>query len=158
MCILQPGSQKRSVDSYSTRGSNEDLNSIVVYLRDAAEEFVGSHRDRLKFVELSVLGEAGGGDLDKICNIVLGRRTAAFVCLLRHCNTTAGELGLDRIPKSVGYHVRSERGSRDNDSLFELGRETNAESVRGGVPRSIDCSINSNLHRGDSSQPVQSLY
>ena len=136
------------MDSHSTRESKGDFDSIVVRLGDTAEEFVGSQEDRLEFIELGVFGEAGGGDLDKVPNIVLWRGTAAFVSLLRHCNTTADPLGLDRIPKSVGYYVRTKGDSRDNDSLFKLGSKTNAESVRRGVPRSINTSINSYLHRG----------
>jgi len=155
--ILQPGSQKRSVDCNETGESKGNLDRIVVGLRHAAEDLVRSHKDRLEFVKLSLFREAGGGDLDEISNVVLGREAAAFVCLLRYCNTAADQLCFDRIPKSVGYHVRSERGSRNNDSLFELGRETNIESVRGSVPRSIDRSINSHLNRGDCRQPVKSL-
>jgi len=156
--IFQPGSQKRSVDSYSAGGSKGDFDGIVVRLGDAAEEFVGSHKDRLKFVELRVFGEARGGDINQVSNLVLRRGTAAFVGLLRHCNMAADELRLDRIPKSVGYHVRTAGGNRDDNSFFELGSKTNAESVRGGVPRSINTSINSYLHRGESGQPVQSLW
>jgi len=136
--ILQPGSQKRSVDSDETGGGKGNLDRIVVGLGHAAEDLVGSHKDRLEFVIVSLFREAGGGDLDEISNIVLGRGAAAFVCLLRHCHTAADELCFDRIPKSIGYHVRFERGSRNDDSLFELGRETIAESMRGSVPRSIN--------------------
>jgi len=142
------------MDSHSTRGSKGDFDGIVVGLGDAPEEFVGSQEDRLEFIELRVFGEAGGGDLDEVSNVVLWRGTAAFVSLLRHCNMTADKLGLDRIPKSVGYHVRTKGDSRDDDSLFELGSKTNAESVRRGVPRSINTSINCHLHRGESGQPV----
>jgi len=93
--IFQPGSQKRSVDSHGAGGSKGDFDGIVVRLRDAAEEFVGSHKDRLEFVELRVFGEAGGGDLNQVSNLVLRRGTAAFVGLLRHCNTAVDELRLD---------------------------------------------------------------
>jgi len=155
--ILQSRSQKRSVDRNETGESKENLDRIVVSLRHAAEDLAGSYKDRLEFVKLSLFREAGGGDLDEISNVVLGRGAVAFVCLLRHCNMAVDELCFDRIPKSVGYHVRSEGGSRNDDSLFELGRETNAESVRGSIPRSIDQSINSHLNRGDCRQPVKSL-
>jgi len=146
------------MDSHGTRGSKGNFDGVVVHLRDAAEEFIGSHEDRLEFVELRVFGEAGGRDLDQVSNFVLRRGTAAFVGLLCHCNTAADELRFDRILKSVGYHVRMKGGSRDDNSFFELRSETNAESVRGGVPRCINASINCHLHRGESGQPVQSLY
>jgi len=155
--ILQPGSQKRSVDCNETGGSKGNLDHIVVGLRHAAEDLVGSYKDRLEFVKLSLFRKAGGGDLDEISNVVLGRGMAAFVCLLRHCNTAAYELCFHRIPKSIGYYVRSERGSKNDDSLFKLGRETNAESVRGSVPRRIDPHINSYLNRGDCRHSVESL-
>jgi len=136
------------MDSHSTRGSKGDFNGEVVHLKNTAEEFVGSQEDRLEFIELGVFGEAGGGDLDKVPNIVLWRGTAAFVSLLRHCNTTADELGLARIPKSVGYHIRTKGGSGDDNYFFEFRSKTNAERIRGGIPRSINTSINSYLHRG----------
>jgi len=59
------------MDSHSTRGSKGDFDGIVVRLGDTAEEFVGSHEDRLEFVELHVFGEAGGGDLNQVSNLVL---------------------------------------------------------------------------------------
>jgi len=144
--ILQPGSQKRSVDSHSTGGSKGDIDGVVVHLGDAAKEFLGSQEDRLKFVELRVFGKARGRDLDEVSNVVLWRETAAFVSLLCHCNMTADKPGLDRIPKRVEYYVRTEGGSRNDNSFFELGSKTNAESVRGGVPRSINTSINCHLY------------
>jgi len=52
--ILQPGSQKRSVDHDETRGGKENLDHIVVGLGEAAEDLVGSHKDRLQFRELSI--------------------------------------------------------------------------------------------------------
>jgi len=155
--ILQPGSRKGSVDSHSTRGSEGNFDGVVVYLRDAAEEFIESHEDRLEFVKLRVFREAAGRDLDQVSNLVLRRGMAAFVGLLRHCNTTAYEHGLDRIPKGIRYHVRTDGGTRDDNSFFELGSKTNAESVRGGIPRSINISIKCHLHGGESGQPVQSL-
>jgi len=155
--ILQPGSQKRSVDSDKTGGSKGNLDSIVVGIGHAAKDLVRSHKDCLEFRELSVFGEVGGRYLDKISNFVLRRGMTAFVGLLHYSNTTADELGLDRILKSVGYYVRTEGDSRNDDSFFELGSKTNAESMRGGVPRSINTSIDSYLNRGESSQPVQSL-
>jgi len=155
--ILQPRSQKRSVDHNKTGGSKGNLNRIVVGLGEAAEDLVWSHKDRLKFIELSLFREAGGEDLNQVSNLVLRRGTVAFVGLLCHCNMAANKLCFDRIPESVGDHVRSERGSRDNNFFFELGCKTNAESVRGGVPRSINSRINSNLYRRDCGQPVQSL-
>ena len=138
-------------------GSKENLDRIVVGLKHAAEDLAESHKDRLQLVQLSFFREAGEGDLGKIPFIVLGRGTAAFVCLLRHCNMTAEELGLDRILKSIGYHIRSESSGRNDNSLFELEREMNTESVRGSTPRSIDPHINSNLNRRNCSQPVESL-
>jgi len=145
------------MDSHTSRRSKGNFDGIVVRLGDAAEEFIGSHEDRFEFVKLHVFGKAAGRDLDQVSNLVLIRGTAAFVGLLRHCNTAADELCLDRIPKSVGYHVRMEGGSRDDDLFFELRRETNAESVKEGIPRCINTSINCHLHRGESGQPVQSL-
>jgi len=155
--ILQLRSQKRSVDHNETGGSKGNLAHIVVSLRHAAEDLVGSYKDSLEFVKLSLFREVGGRDLDEISNIVLGRGAAALVCLLRHCNTAADKLYFERIPKSVGYHVRSEGGSRNDDALFELGRETNTESVSGSIPRSIDRSINSHLNKGDCRHLVESL-
>ena len=145
------------MDSHSTRGSKGDFDSIVVHLRDAAEEFVGSQEDRLEFIELSVFGEAGAGDLDEVSNVVLWRGTLAFGSLLCHCNMTADKLGLDRIPKSIGYHVRTKGNSGDNNSFFDSKSKMNAECMRGDVPRSINTGINYYLHRGESGQPVQSL-
>ena len=113
------------MDSHSTRGSKGDFDGVVVCLWDTTEEFVGSQEDWLEFIALSVFGKAGGGDLDEDANIVLWRGTTAFVSLLRHFNTAADELRFDRIPKSVGYHVRTKRGSRDENSFFELGSKTN---------------------------------
>ena len=155
--LLQLGRQKTSVDRNETGGSKGNLDHIVVGLGHVVEDLVGSHKDRLRFVKLSLFREAGGGDLDEISNIVLWRETTTFVCLLHHCNTALDELRYERITKSIGYHVRSARGSRDDDSLFEIERDSNAKSVRGGVPRSINTTINCHLHRGKSSQPVQSL-
>jgi len=145
------------VDSHGAGGSKGDFDGIVVRLRDTEKEFVGSQEDRLEFIELSVFGEAGGGDLDKVSNVVLRRGMAVFVCLLRHCNTALDELCFDTIPKSVGYHVRTERGTRNDNSCFEFRSKTNAESVRRGVPKSVNTRIDSHLHRGESGQLVQSL-
>ena len=69
--ILQPGSQKRSMDSNKTRESKRDFDHIVVGLGHTAEDLVRSHKDWLKFVKLSLFREAGGGDLDEVSNIVL---------------------------------------------------------------------------------------
>jgi len=113
--------------------------------------------DRLEFVKLSFFREAGGGDFDEISNVVLGRGTVAFVTLLRHCNTALDELHFDRIPERIGYHIWSEEGSRDNNCLSELGRESNTKCMRRGIPRSINRSINSHLHRRDCRQLVKSL-
>jgi len=145
------------MNSHSTGGSKGDFDGVVVHLGDAAEEFVGSYEDRLEFVELRVFGEAGGGDLNQVSNFVLRRGTAAFVGLLRNCNMVGDELGLDRIPKSLRYHVRTKGDSGDDNYFFQLRSKTNTESMRGGVPRRINTSIDNYLHRGESGQPVQSL-
>jgi len=145
------------MDSDEARGSEGDLDHVVVGFKHAAKDLVRSHKDRLEFVKLSLFREAGGGDLDEVSNIVLQRGAAVFVRLLGHGDSTLNKLSLDRIPESIGYHVRFEGGSRNDDSLFELGRETNAESVRGSTPRGIDPGINSHLNRRDCRQPVESL-
>ena len=145
------------MDCDEAGGSKGDLDCIVVSLRHAAEDLVRSHKDRLEFVKLSLSGEAGGRDLDEVSNVVLWRGTAAFVGLLSHRDSALNKLGLDKIPKSVGYYIRSESGGKDNDSSFKLRSKTHAESVRGGVPRSIDQCINSHLNRRDCRQPVKSL-
>jgi len=145
------------MDRDETREGNGNLDHTVVGLGGAAEDLVWSHEDRLKFRELSVLWEVGGGDLNLVSNLVQRRGMASLVGLLCHFNTAVNELSLDRIPKSIGYHVRSERGSRDNNSFFKLGSKTDTESVRGDSARSIDPRINSNLYKRNCSQPVQSL-
>ena len=147
--IFQPGSQKRSVDCDETGESKGNLDRIVVGLGQAVEDLVWSPKDRLQFRELSVLWEAGGENLNQVSNLVLRGGTMAFVGLLRHCNVAVNELSLDRIPEGIGDHVRSQGSSRDDNSFFKLGSETDAESVRGGVPRSVNPHINSNLHRRD---------
>jgi len=152
--VLQPGSQKRSVDRDKTGGGKGNLDCIVISLGEAAEDLVWSHKDRFKFRELTVFWKAGGEDLNQVSNLVRRRGTAAFVGLLRHCNTTANEFSFDRIPESIGDHIRSEGGGRNNNSFFELRSETNAGSMRGGIPRSIDSYINSNLYRRNCRQPV----
>jgi len=145
------------VDHNETEGSKGNLDHMVVGLRHAVEDLLGSYKNRLEFVKLSLFRAAAGGDLDEISNVVLGGEVAPFVCLLCHCNTAANELCFDRIPKSIGYHVRFEGRSRNDDSLFKLGRETNAESVRGSVPRRINACINSHLNRGVCRQLVKFL-
>jgi len=136
--ILQPESQKRSVDRDEAGGSKRDLDCIVIGLRHAVEDLVGSYKDRLEFVKLSLFREAGGEDLDEVSNVVLWRRTVVFIGLLSYGDSTLNKLGLDRISKSIGYHIRSESRGRDDDSFFELRSKTHAESMRGGIPRSID--------------------
>ena len=48
------------------------------------EDLVRSHKDRLEFIELSVLRKAGGENLDLLSYLVQGRRMVAFVGLLCH--------------------------------------------------------------------------
>jgi len=148
--ILQPGSQKRSVDRNKTRGSKGDLKRIVVSLRHAEEHLVGSHKDRLEFVKLSLFGEAGGRDHNELFNIVLQRETAVFIGLLSHGDSTLNKLSLDSIPKSIKNSVRSKREGRKNNSSFELRSKTHAESVSEGVPGSIDRGINSHVRNSCS--------
>jgi len=80
-----------------------------------------------------------------------------FVSLLCYCNMVVDELCFDRIPKSVRCYVRTEGGTGDDNSFFELRSKINTESMRRGIPRSINTSINCYLHREESGQPVQSL-
>jgi len=69
--VLQSGSQKRSVDHNKAGGSKENLDRIVVGLGEAAEDLVGSHKDRLQFRELSIFWEVGGEHLNQVSNLLL---------------------------------------------------------------------------------------
>jgi len=103
-----------------TRGSKGNLDYIVIGLREVTKDLVGSYKNWLEFIKLSLFKETGERNPNHSTHLVLRRETVVFVALFGNGCLTINKLSHDSIPKSIKYSIRFERESRDNNSFFEL--------------------------------------